>query len=207
MPQSIEVFEVDASDEDDRPQINYSASKKANNDWAALEAPFCAGGPLVVLADHIDSLSWDFYFCGGTSGILSTRAVAVIGREAFSSYELLPATLNGVPYFLPRCIAPLDCFDRARSVWRPFPSNPARVMRIEQFAFVENRLTDPLVFSIPEGLGPESFGRVFVTQSIKRRIESAGLRGFRFTKVAETSPAKLRQELLSGDLKINDAVR
>lgn len=183
MSEAPVIFELRSSLEDDRPEINLAASSKVNDNGAALEEPYCANGPLTVVSDDAEALNWDCYACSGISELLSARAIEALRRDSFRNHELLPATLNRAPYFLPRCIAPIDCLDRTRSVWRPFPSNPQRAMSIDRYSFVMDRIVDPLVFSIPERLSNESFCALFVTQSIKRAVESAGLRGFRFIKL------------------------
>src|SRR5262249_15476695 len=113
----------------------------------------------------------------GTLPLISVRAVDAIGREAFRGFDLLPAKINDEDFFLPRCREPLDCFDKEQAEYQTFP-NSARMMSISKFAFRMDRISDPLLFVIPE-----SSSRLFCTQSVRDSIVRSKLRGFRFEPV------------------------
>ncbi|PQO42927.1 imm11 family protein [Blastopirellula marina] len=120
---------------------------------------------------------WDYFMCSGTFGAFSERAVQVLMPFWKKSFELLPATLEGLAYSCLRCSERTDCLDETQSEITYFDGT-TDVMEINSYVFKKELLANPMIFSIPQ----LTF-ELFATESIPRLAFEAGLRGFDFEQV------------------------
>ena len=124
--------------------------------------------------------TWHFYLAPGTLGLISSTALREIGKVAARHFDLLPAWVEDREFFLLRCREPLRCFDRARSKFETFPDGSGMIMVIHEHAFLEVKIEDPLVFSMPE----DPAG-LYCTSSVRDAVLGAGFRGFRFDALTD----------------------
>ena len=120
--------------------------------------------------NHPDAIQWACYIDSGR-GLFSRKFVAAVGSESLQGFTLLPATLNGCPYFFLRIETPIDCLNRTASQVETFPSDPLAIMEITHYDFYTDRLPECALFSIPE------MPDLFATDGAAQRIEKSGLRG------------------------------
>ncbi len=130
--------------------------------------------PVTLLPSHkIGEL--DFYG-GGSIGLYSQKAVDVLGPFMTPCFEFVQVLVRKKPWFFIRAIAPIDALDRSRSTMLRSEEDPDRILMVESFALVKERLFDPLIFTVPEVRNKYLLG----TDSIPTIIERGDLRGFRF---------------------------
>lgn len=178
------IYLMVPSAEDDRPVIEFDAPVNQQIDWQQVDQVFQGErspddyqSPHVTVAGP-DATSWDCYSVPGTLGLFSTRAVEAIGHAALYLYTLFPATLNEARYHFLKPNTVLPVLDRTRSDVITFRSDPGRVKDITRYAFHTDRLSGPLVFSIPELPG------LFVTASVYQLLLRYNIRGINLIPVA-----------------------
>ena len=126
-----------------------------------------------------DASLLDYVSTEGTCGLFSQRFVSIITPYLQPSFSLLPATLDGHPFFFLRREGSVDCLDVAQSTVRYFDDdNPAKLMSITSFSFLTEKLNRPLVFGLPG-----YFGRIFWTKPIVDICLEARLNGIRFISI------------------------
>lgn len=175
------VFIIGSSLEEERPEINFEIAENSSCvDW--LRTSQILDGKLDVseyetprlIVHEPDATNWDFFRCSGTFGIMSKRAVAVLGPFGTGCFDFLPALINEQPYCLLRQVGSMDVLDREHTVGKMFPHDPTRFMRITRFAFRKPEISDPCIFVVPD-----TGYRIFGTDSIEGVIRSNNFRGFR----------------------------
>ncbi len=183
MKTAIDVFEFSPSTEDYRPQLDFEIPQNgAAFDWLRAMAIVEDERPLEdyvaprLVVPRPDALDWHFYSDVGCSSGLVSEMAANLLRPYFDRYfMLLPASINNAPYFMLKPIDRLDCLDRKQSTLRCYPHDLNRIMRITKYFFHMDRVSDPLIFTIPE-----FSKRTLCTQSIPQIIHDSGLKGFSF---------------------------
>jgi hypothetical protein len=110
---------------------------------------------------------------GGVRGLFSQRFVDAVGMAAFQGITLLPASLNGTPYYFLRCEKPVDCFDRSNSVFETFAHDHSRIMDVSHYAFRSELLPADACFVLPE------LPDLLLTESVVQRLQAANLKGVR----------------------------
>lgn len=150
------VHKFSSSLEDERPEIDFRM--KCNQyDWTDFNRIMDGDlgvqfySPVQFTIGHSDALLWDFYSVAGTLGLISDRAVRLIGESAFRNFDLLIAHINTAPYYFMRPAFCPNYLDIEKSEVRRFPHAPYGVMRIIKHAFKKNIIPEHLVFCIPEG--------------------------------------------------------
>ena len=182
MSREITIFELDPSVEDDRPVIDFELKANQKNDWQRLdlilrgEKPIADYEEVQISIARPDAGSWGFFSIPGTLGVISSEAVERIGRAVFRLYDLLPAQINRAKYFFLKSRETLPCLDRDRSEITTFRRDPSRVKEVTKCVFLKDRVSDPLVFSIPE-----SVSRMFATTTVREMVVHGRISGFRFT--------------------------
>lgn len=180
------VYEVGTSLEEDRPEIDLESPMIAAIDWLQVfdvirgERPITDYEPVEMLVDAPDATDYHWYMCGGPQ--LVSQPLQELIQPHTTLFEFLAARLNGAPYFfikpsesLKRKPGGLDCLDRDQSEVRYATDDPSEVSWVYRHAFRSGIVPDPCVFRIPE-----SWSRMFATESIKQAVEEAGLKGVRF---------------------------
>lgn len=154
MTSPIKIYEIGISSEENRPEINFEIQE--NIDWALIDECLQGIRPIseyylinITIDDKLSS-EWDYYACPGTLGLLSNRAIQVLGKDAFENYELVPAKLNNQSFFFLKCLKRIDCIDRNNSIYESFPSNPNRFMSVQKHVFYLDNINGKHIFSLPE---------------------------------------------------------
>lgn len=184
MARAMQVYDLSYSIEKGRPEIDFDDAANSSIDWSLVpeidpdKESLKRYRPFEVTIHRTDALDWDYYSNAGTLGLLSERAMELLRPLASQYFMFLEAKINGAPYFTPFRRTPLDCLDREHSILVPFEHAPSRIKRIDKYCFRSELIEDPLIFCIPE-----SRGAVLATQSVRQKIEEAGLRGFCFQEV------------------------
>jgi len=173
----VQIYECRPSIEDDRPQIDFEDFENSINDWLLIGEVINGTKPIgdfpmvsVTVRDP-DATNWDCYRDGGIRGLFSERFVEAIGRSSFIGLTLLPAMLNGIPYYFLRCDQPIDCFHRSKASFETFRSDPMAIKRITHFAFQENLVPTNGCFCIPETVA------LLLTETVVERLNAAKLKG------------------------------
>jgi len=120
---------------------------------------------------------------GDTPG-LSTH-IPVFNRKAVKSLnhfldqngELLPATCQGEEYFLFNVTRVVDALDEANCDLERF--DDGRIMIIRRYSFFPKKLEGITIFKVPQIVLMD----VFVTEPFVQRVQSEGLKGFKFRHV------------------------
>lgn len=126
-------------------------------DWVELDE-FVAGtrplddyNAIELNVDDPDATQCDYYICDGTHNVFSAKAVKILGEAAFKNYRLIPAKINGEPYFiLSQCLAQIDCFDRKNATYVECDPPMTLMFSIAKFAFFPEKIDPAYFFSIPE---------------------------------------------------------
>jgi hypothetical protein len=175
------VYIVGSSLEETRPQIDYTMNQNREGiDWGRIggvlngRLPVSEYLPVRIKIDDPDAEKWDFYRCGGTRGLISARAAAVLSPHSSQCFDLMEAYINESQYFFLRVIGSIDCLDREHSILEVFPHDPNQIMWIERYAFHKSVIPDPRLFALAE-----FDSLVFGTDSIEQLIRTNKLRGFR----------------------------
>jgi hypothetical protein len=115
--------------------------------------------------------------------VVSQRAIDVLGELLLPHTELLPIEVapssSGFEYdyFAVNVITVVDCLDHDRSLFKRYSTG--RIMKIERYSFIENRISGIPIFKIPESTTVS----VFVSSKFRSAYKQAGLTGWRFEKV------------------------
>jgi hypothetical protein len=149
------VFIVFFAQDTERPFIEHERNRHV--DFVALDEfadgtrPLEAYEPIELIVDDAGATACDFYICDGTHPMFSAKAVEVLGAAAFKNYRLLPAKINGAPYFLlSQPLAEVDCFDREHATYVECDPPEKLMFSIAKFAFFPEKIDPELFFSIPE---------------------------------------------------------
>jgi hypothetical protein len=113
----------------------------------------------------------------GTIPVFSERAVAALGDVLRRNGELLSLIYSRQSCLAFNVLTICDALDSSRSKVVRFSSG--RVMLVDEFVFMPERLQGLTIFKIPELLR----ATVFVTDDFAHRVRSAGLNGFVFREV------------------------
>ncbi|MFM8584571.1 MAG: imm11 family protein [Planctomycetaceae bacterium] len=171
------IYECRPSDEDTRPTIDFDDERHCAIDWLTIAEVIDGALPLDSFPSvslHVarpDATQWDCYMDGGVRGIFSRRFVNAVGSAAFNGVELLPANLNDEIYFFIRCVKPIDCLDRSKSIYESFHCDPQSIKAIRHYAFRSEAVPEDSCFVLPE------LPTLLVTDSVFQRIRAAGLKG------------------------------
>jgi hypothetical protein len=172
------VFIVYFSQSTKRPFIENSLNRHIN--WVEFDEiaegirPLADYKPVELIVDDPDATQCDYYICDGTHPVFSARAVSSLGDAAFKHFRLLPATLNGEPYFvLSRCLAEIDCFDRQNASYVECDPPEKLMFSIAKFAFLTHDIEPAHFFSIPES--PYLLCTQVLADFIDRELKGFGL--------------------------------
>ena len=111
------------------------------------------------------------------SPVCSERARQCLEPVIGSFAEFLPLVeLRGKPYYALNVLKMVDCLDLNRSEVVYFDHEPKRIMEINTYAFLPDRVEDVPVFKVPERQG----SCVFVTQKFVDAVVANKLVGASF---------------------------
>ncbi|HEV7278909.1 MAG TPA: DUF1629 domain-containing protein [Pirellulaceae bacterium] len=122
-----------------------------------------------------DACDWHYYLLSGSCGLISERLAEILGDAVKVCFELLPAKINDCSYRLLRHVATIDCLDAEASDALFAEDEPGKIMEIYRHAIRKDMLPDPCFFVMPQ---LPHF--VYATQSVKRDVEAAKLKGLYF---------------------------
>lgn len=134
--------------------------------------------PDITAADVDDDLAdLPDYALLGTVPVLSARAtVALLDVLRFAG-ELLPLRYRRAEYLAYNVTRVVDALDERGSTIHRFPTG--RVMSVASYVFVPDRLSDAVIFKVPQL--PKA--HVFVTDEFVSRVAASALVGFTFPKI------------------------
>lgn len=171
-----------------RPQIDLEKQNLRWDDWGDMEQEFPEGIDTIqsppTLRFHVDApdaLQWDWYGEGLFWGMWSQRAKDLLWPYAQGRLRCFQTTLNCAPYYILRVdkSLALDCLDVGQSEIEYFDAVQTRVNIIKSYAICPKILTDPSIFHVPQR------SDILATDSIRRIVENAGLKGFAFYDAAD----------------------
>jgi hypothetical protein len=174
------VYMITFTGDDSNPFIQYDMN--THIDWILVSE--CLNGtrsmseytPIEIVVKHKDANKCDFYGCSGSYGLLSKKAIDLLGDGAVENYQTLPAKLNGEDFSLLYCKKETDCFDRQNSKYVEFDEPSKFLLSIEKYAFYPDKIDANCIFSIPES------NRMFCSQVLASTIENQ-LQGFRLIEL------------------------
>ena len=179
-----DVYEVGTSLEEDRPEIDYELPVIAAIDWLRIDEvvrgvrPISDYEPVDVYVAASNATDYHWYM----GAELISRTLRDLIEPHTTWFEFLPARLNGTEYFFVKPTEPLrrkpgglDCLDRDQSEVRYAADDPSEISWVYRHVFRPGIVPDPCVFRIPE-----SWSRMYATESVKRAVEEARLKGVRF---------------------------
>lgn len=117
---------------------------------------------------------FDFLRFGG-SVLISEEAKTVLEGLNTVGVEYIPLKVNGASRYCVFATMIVDCLDYSKSIVEYFPGNK-NIERIPRYSFHHERLTDPLIFRIPE----KKATYTFTAESVKKAVENSSLYGFYF---------------------------
>jgi hypothetical protein len=109
---------------------------------------------------------------------INLKAKEILEPYIGNTVEFLPLKTDLGTYFTLN-VSLVDCLDVSRSELKRF--HDGGIMRVERYAFYENRLKDIHLFHIPEIKG----SRWFVSNEFKILVEANSLQGLLFYPIAE----------------------
>ncbi len=113
--------------------------------------------------------------------VFSASAIEALEDLLDGSGEILPATCEGEQIFLFNVTNVIDALDESNSEVIRF-DDCARLMRVDRYAFLSDKLKGSVIFKIPQF--PTE--RVFVTNHFVERVKATLLKGFWFPRVWST---------------------
>jgi hypothetical protein len=134
--------------------------------------------PIHLFTDTGNAAALDIHDFAGSLifGFFSARAMKLLSPIISLRFDMLPATIDNEPYSFLRLRDALDCLDRSRAGVKYSRSNPSLVDEVTKYAFRKDAIPEMCLFTTPE---EPVF--LFATGGVKGMMESAALRGFRFT--------------------------
>ena len=179
---NCKVFRIKSTDSDDepgRPEAHPSDPRNQGIEWQRArevitlrDRSFDEYLPLAVYLNHDNPGEWHAHHFQYL--LLSSAVREVIENLPPGRIRWLPATVNGLPYFISYFSATLDVLDKNLSEIR-FPLGPSRSGDVNFWAFRHERLIDPEVFTVPETIGTRK--PLFVTASIAKAIHARKFKG------------------------------
>lgn len=171
---------ISSTDDDFKPSIQYD--QNTHVDWVLVSE--CLSGarpvseyiPIEIVVNHKEANKCDFYGCSGSYGLLSKKAIDLLGDHAIDNYQALPAKLNGEDFSLLHCKEETDCFDRQNSKYIAFDEPSKFLLSIERYAFHLDKIDASCIFSIPES------NRMFCSQVLATTLERQ-LQGFKLIEL------------------------
>jgi hypothetical protein len=118
-----------------------------------------------------DFVSWSL-----SAMVVSPRARNALQPLIANHVEFLPlTTVNGEMLFAVNVIEVLECLDRSASEASFSPDDPKRIIHINRFVFLPERIRNVPLFKVPEWPGA-----IFVSEEFAEIVVHAGLSGAGF---------------------------
>jgi hypothetical protein len=165
--------------DDAKPFILYP--KNTHIDWVVFDEfmkgirPMSDYKPIELKVKHKDALKYDYYHCSGCMGLLSQKAVDVLGEKMLENYERVPVFINKKPYFAIKIIRFFDCLDFEKSVYVDIEGTKEYLLSIAKAVFHFDKLNPEQWFSIPQY--PIY---IYCTERVAEKIKQTDLVGFEF---------------------------
>lgn len=125
-----------------------------------------------------------FHLCPGTL-VLNEGAIEILLEYLEMSGELLPVRCEGEEYTVINVTECINVLNRAETDW-VYGSSTGKRIRIRNYAFYADRLTETPLFKIPETARGEiltATGLKDQEDEFKFNVESRGLKGLLFEKI------------------------
>ena len=110
--------------------------------------------------------------------VFSENAVTILKKYIDYNAEILLTRFNEGNYYIINVTNVLECINWSDSKYKMFPDNK-RVMRIEEYQFVEKKVKNQDFFKVKE----ETIKNAFVSDSFRETVICSGLTGFTFELV------------------------
>jgi len=127
---------------------------------------------------------------------VSQRVADILGDRLIGQAEFRHVgKLKGKEYYVMNVIRLCDCLDLQNSKYRVSSADPSKIIAVDQFAFVPDRIPNVPLFKVPQDTG-----RIFATDTFVDWV-----REYRFTGVGFEDPANLgltRIEKVFSDLPL-----
>jgi hypothetical protein len=133
--------------------------------------------PIEITVQREDALRYDFYTLVDCIGLLSKKAVDVLGEDMLANYTKLPAFLNGAPYFALAVSQTTDCLDLENSVYERGDETHPQFFSIAHYAFHWHKIELERWFTIPQKLD-----YTLCTQRVVEKIRRTDLVGFGYVQ-------------------------
>lgn len=116
----------------------------------------------------------DFIGWMSKAPVCSEKAKVNLEPVIGSFVEFLPLTeLRGKPYYAMNVLKVVDCLDAARSEIDYFDHDPKRIMVINTFAFVPDRVENVPIFRVPQPTSHVFVTRKFIDVVIANKLSGA----------------------------------
>ena len=161
-----------------KPFILYP--KNTHIDWVLFDEftkgirPMSDYVPIRIKVKHKAALQYDFYHCSATMGLLSEKAISVLGEEMLENYRKIPVFINEKPYFALQIAKETDCLDLEKSVYVAFDEPSKYILSIAKAIFHFDKLNPNQWFSIPQ------INYIYCTERVAEKIKQTDLVGFEF---------------------------
>jgi hypothetical protein len=165
--------------DDAKPFILHDKNKHINlvefDAFMKGERPMSDYKPLELKVKHKNALKYDFYHFSSSMGLLSQKAVDVLGDKILENYEKLPVFVNKKPYFALKLVKTTDCLDFEKSVYVDIEGTKENLLSIATAVFHFDKLNPEQWFSIPQY--PIY---IYCTERVAEKIKQTDLVGFEF---------------------------
>ncbi len=164
--------------DDSKPFIDHEGQGCDWNAWHEYmkgERSLSDYKPVNITVKHKDALRYDYYHFSNSMGLLSKKAIDVLGEDMLANYETLPVILNGAPYFAITLKTETDCLDVENSVYVKVNETETDFLSIAHYAFHWDKIELDRWFSVPQ------FNiYILCTERVAEKIRGTDLMGFEF---------------------------
>jgi hypothetical protein len=155
-------------------------SKNTHINWLAFDEfmkgirPMSDYKPIEFKVKHKDALKYDFYHCSSCMGVLSQKAIDVLGDKMLENFKKVPVFINKKPYFAIKVVKETDCLDLENSVYEAIDDPQKYILSISKAVFHFDKLNPDQWFCIPQ------INYIYCTERVAEKIKQTDLVGFEF---------------------------
>ncbi len=128
--------------------------------------------------DEIDKPIGDVFSVEVSSFILNERSYKILYPYIKNEVQIFKIKSENDNLYVVNITNIIDCLDYDKSKIKRFPSS-GRVMRVIKYAFKTEKLTNAIIFKLPEF--PKSIS--YVTEEFKKVVEENNIKGFKFKEL------------------------
>jgi hypothetical protein len=165
--------------DDAKPFILDNQNKHINwmefDEFMKGKRPMSDYKPLQLKVKHKDALKYDFYSFSSCMGLLSQKAIDILGEKMLENYKKVPVFINKKPYFAIKVVITTDCLDFEKSVYVDLDGTKENLLSIAKAIFHFDKLNPEQWFSIPQY---DIY--IYCTEWVADKIKQTDLVGFEF---------------------------